>query len=56
MHACLQAVNGGAHRCLSRDAFCGQDLAGQGAALHREEAAIELHALELEGFGPYRCA
>ena len=32
-----------------------QDLAGGGAALHREEANIDLHWLEMQGFGPYRC-
>lgn len=33
-----------------------QDLAGSGASIYKEGATIELHSMELEGYGPYRCA
>ncbi len=33
-----------------------QDLAGGGASIHMEGATIELHSMELEGYGPYRHA
>jgi hypothetical protein len=33
-----------------------QDLADKGASIQTEGATIELHSMELEGFGPYRCA
>ncbi|BDA43191.1 hypothetical protein COCOBI_04-2030 [Coccomyxa sp. Obi] len=31
-----------------------KDLAGRGASIHTEGATIELHSMELEGYGPYR--
>lgn len=33
-----------------------QDLAGHGASIQTEGATVELHSLELQGYGPYRSA